>query len=138
MDPITATRGDQSIFANGVNWAGIVCQFHRGEAIIGHETRIDPDTNEPRRVEQELIDSDGNVVLDSFGKPHTELVDAEFPIYSDNLGHDPDCDACRRAVLDTRLHMAAVEADRMQADFDLREQLRARGLDPDKIMGGNA
>lgn len=138
MEPIKAIRGDRSIFANGANWTGIVCQFHRGEAIIGHETRIDPDTGEPRRVAQEIIDEDGNVVVDSYGQPHTELVDAEFPVYSDDVGHDPDCDACRRAVLDTRLHIAAVEADQAQADFDLREQLRARGLDADTIMGGAA
>ena len=91
----------------------IVCPHHRGEAVIHEETRIDPSTGKPR-----MIRSNDPIS----GIPILEEV--MFPIYSEKIGFDPECDACLQTNMETQQHIMAVKADKFQAEFEFQRDLK--------------
>ena len=109
---INPKKGTETIEQDGALWL-VSCGVHLGESPIGVETRIDSATGNPREVAHEV---DGEV----------EMIVVEFPTYGERVGFQPDCAGCQAVVLETQLHIMAVEADRMQADFEFERETQRR------------
>lgn len=108
-------EGDQKINQDGAYWR-IACGVHLGESPISQETRIDHQTGNPRECVQDI---DGELVR----------VVVEFPVYGECVGYQADCPVCMKTLLDTRLHIMAVEGDKMQADYEFElDRARREGL----------
>ena len=109
-------KGDRHIKILAAFW-NVVCPYHRGEAIIATENRIDPNTGHPRTLP---------VINPISGEITKENV--EFPIYSESTGFDSSCDECQRTLIETQQHIRIVELDRIQADYEFGLEFRRRGL----------
>src|SRR5262245_34765679 len=121
-------RGDKSFFEDDAFWL-IGCAFHRGQAQVGSERRIDPDTKKDRVELVDVIDAaTGAPVTDAAGGFVRELQPIDLPIWSEDVGYEPACVACRRSVMEMRQHIDVVRQSREQAEFEHVEFLRQSGL----------
>ena len=110
-------EGQRTLDVGGSHWGPLACQFHSGSAVIDQAPRVDPDTGKDRVVD--VYDPDT-------GETSTQVV--LFPEYSDDVGFQPECFDCQFSVVETKLHIQAVQADRAQADMEFQRELRRRGM----------
>jgi hypothetical protein len=108
------------------------CPFHRGREQVGSETRIDPETGEPRVALLEVVNEDGAPVHNDDGSIARDWQIVYFPVWSGDLGHQQDCDNCKYTWLQVKAHMAAVDSSAEQAAFEsgqrLKEQAAQAGM----------
>lgn len=91
-------KGQKTHDALAAEWSGIACQFHRGESVVDHE---------------EVIEAGRRVAI---------------PVYSENVGHQPDCPTCVDSAFATYQHIEQVRLDREQSDFEFEAERARRGL----------
>lgn len=106
-------QGDKSVKVHGDEYE-LGCLLHRGRYAVETETREDPATGEPR-LRTIIVDGVEQPLLDDNQEP----VVAAFPIYGEDVGFQPDCEACRIGAHNTRQHADMRRIDREQYRADL-------------------
>jgi hypothetical protein len=120
----TIPKGAKTVDLGGVEHE-IGCPLHRGAVVERTEQREDPATGKPRLVM--AVDASGveRPVLDDQG----EEVVAEFPVYTEDVGYQTDCDPCLVSRRDAVLHARAKRDSAVQAlHEDLQKARREREL----------
>jgi hypothetical protein len=125
----TVAKGTKTIDLGGVAHE-VGCPLHRGAVVERTEQREDPATGKPRIV---TTTGEGGIerpVLDDQG----EEVIAEFPVYTKDVGYQPDCDSCLVSRRDAVLHARAKRDSAVQA---LHESLQKAQHDRSLARAGS-
>lgn len=96
------------------NWI-VVCAFHRGEGIVGYETREDPETGADRVAEKAVRVGDDVTTSEEV---------ATFPVYSDDVGFVADCPACATVLLEAKNALLHVKIDNERKNDELVAEMR--------------